>query len=240
MFTNIYFFVSFSNPLTQKVARTLSLNFNTSNVEESNVYRDFTYIKNDQMNLFVLASCNDYQVAIVDMDNDFDVSYVSLKDIPYEGRCYSRQVEWVEGSNYVWVAGRQQDETYVIDLSTKKLVKTFTESDARKLLSVAPHHFMGMADEYNNYFQENGALQGSSNAMSNGSSGDEGSNNALSITALAISIVAIAAVVASFFAAKQSPPDMTGGVAKPESAVANSVTGSRFDDPSLAVAPSVA
>ena len=36
------------------------------------------------MNLFVLASCNDYQVAIVDMDNDFDVSYVSLKDIPYE------------------------------------------------------------------------------------------------------------------------------------------------------------
>ena len=239
MFTNIYFFVSFSNPLTQKVARTLSLNFNTSNVEESNVYRDFTYIKNDQMNLFVLASCNDYQVAIVDMDNDFDVSYVSLKDIPYEGRCYSRQVEWVEGSNYVWVAGRQQDETYVIDLSTKKLVKTFTESDARKLLSVAPHHFMGMADEYNNYFQANGALQGSSNAMSNGSSGDGDSNNALSITALAISIVAIAAVVASFFAAKQSPPS-SSGVAKPESAVANSVTGSRFDDPSLAVAPSVA
>jgi hypothetical protein len=191
------------------------------------------------MNLFVLSSSSDYQVAIVDMDNDFDVSYVNLKDIPYDGRAYSRQVEWVEGSNYVWIGGRQDDEAYVIDLSTKKLIKTFTDVDPRKLLSVAPHHFMGMADEYNNYFQENGALQGSSSAMRFGSNGDGGSNNILSIAALAISIVAIAAVIGSFFAAKKSSPS-SGGSAKQESPMAVSVAGSKVDDPSLAVPPSVA
>jgi pectate lyase len=188
------------------------------------------------MNLFVLSSSSDYQVAIVDLDNDFDVSYINLKDIPYDGRAYSRQVEWVEDSNYVWIGGRQDDEAYVIDLSTKKMIKTFTDVDPRKLLSVAPHHFMGMADEYNNYFQENGALKGSSSAMRYGSDG--GSNNTLSIAALAISIVAIAAVIASFFAAKKSSP-ASGGSAKQESAMSASVTGSKADA-SLAVPPSVA
>jgi hypothetical protein len=229
-----YLFVSSFNPPPppiQQVVRTLSLNFNTSNVEESNVYRDFAYIQTDEMNLFVLSSSSDYRVAIVDMDNDFDVSYINLKDIPYEERAYSRQVEWVEGTNYVWIGGQRQNEAYVIDLSTKKLIRTFTEVDPRKLLSVAPHQFMGMADEYNMYFQENGAVQGSKSAMSFGSSG--GSNNALSVAALAISIVAIAAVVASFFAAKKSTP---APVVKKTPGMAASIKG----DASLAVPPSVA
>ena len=45
------------------------------------------------MNLFVVSSSSDYKVAIVDMDNDYEVSYVYLKDVPYDGRRYSRQVE---------------------------------------------------------------------------------------------------------------------------------------------------
>lgn len=87
------------------------------------------------MNLFVVSSSSDYKVAIVDMDSpNYDVSYVMLKDVPYEGRRYSRQVEWAEGTQYVWIGGRQDDEAYVIDIESKTLVRTFTEIDPRKLL----------------------------------------------------------------------------------------------------------
>merc|ERR1712194_774347 len=107
--------------------------------------RDFAYIKTKDMNLCVVSSSADYSVVIVDMDTpDMDVSYVQLKDIPYEGRAYSRQVEWVTGTNYVWIAGQPQDEVYVIDVSTKKIIKTFTDVDARKLLTVSPYGYCPM------------------------------------------------------------------------------------------------
>merc|ERR1712161_90478 len=195
-----------------EVSRTLSLSFNTTNVEEDSVYRDFAYIKTDEMNIFVVSSSSDYKVAIVDMDSaveggDYVVDYVSLKDIPYEGRSYSRQVEWVEGTNYVWIGGQQDDEAYVIDSSTRELIKTFTEVDPRKLLSVTPYGFLGMADEYRTHMQDSmgssSSQMGASmySALGNGSSSDSFSgSDKLSIAALAMSIVAIAAVLASFFA----------------------------------------
>merc|ERR1712161_180851 len=232
-----------------EVSRTLSLSFNTTNVEEDSVYRDFAYIKTDEMNLFVVSSSSDYKVAIVDMDSaveggDYVVDYVSLKDIPYEGRSYSRQVEWVEGTNYVWIGGQQDDEAYVIDLSTKELIKTFTEVDPRKLLSVTPYGFLGMADEYRTHMQDSmgstwGSQMGASmySALGNGSSSDSFSgSDKLSIAALAMSIVAIAAVLASFFAkshqASSSPSHNDGALA---------VTSTKkMDDPSSAVPPSVA
>lgn len=208
-----------------EVTRSLRLNFNTSNVEESYVYNDFAYIQTDEMNLFVVSSSNDFRVAIVDMSSPtFDVSYVQLKDIPYEGRAYSRQVEWAEGTNYVWIGGRLQDEAYVVDVSKKELVKTFTDVDARKLLSVVPHHFLGMADRYDNYFQASSAMTTSSD-----SSSSNNSNDTLSIAALAISIVAIAAVMASFFAKKNEP------VAQESDLPLNK----RPDDPSLIAPPSI-
>merc|ERR1712238_306775 len=198
-------------------------------------------------NLFVVSSSSDYKVAIVDMDSategdsDYVVDYVQLKDIPYEGRSYSRQVEWGEGTNYVWIGGQQDDEAYVIDLSTKELIKTFTEVDPRKLLSVTPYGFLGMADEYRSHMQDS---MGSSSqtgatyysALGNGSSSDSFSgSDKLSIAALAMSIVAIAAVLASFFAKSHQ----ASSPSKNDGALAVTST-KKMDDPSLAVPPSVA
>lgn len=212
-----------------EVEATLSLDFNTTNVDEYGVFNDFAYIQTDKMNLFVVSSSSDYKVAIVDMDSpNYDVSYVMLKDVPYEGRRYSRQVEWAEGTQYVWIGGRQDDEAYVIDIESKTLVRTFTEIDPRKLLSVAPHHFMGMADEYQTYWSENGRTKSSSAMSAQG-----GSNDALSIVALALSCIAIAAVTASFFAKNNAPAAVPQESAAP-------LTKSKIDDPSLAVPPSVA
>lgn len=216
---------------------TISLDFNTSNVEEYGVYSDFVWIQTADMNCFIVASSNDYKVALINMDT-LDVDYVMLKDIPYEGRARSRQVEWAEGTKYVWIGGREQDEVDVIDIEAMKVVKTFTEVDPRKLLSVANHHFMGMAEEYGAYFADNNILSSSSSGSSSSSamafndSSESDDNNTLSIVALALSCVAIAAVVASMFVNKPA------GKLPPQESAA--LTGKKVDDPSLAVPPSVA
>jgi len=140
------------------------------------------------MNYLVVASGADYQVAIVDMDSpNYDVSYVALKDTPYEERRYSRQTEWAKGTNYVWVGGNRDKEAYVIDVKNKKLVKTFTDIDPRKILSVQ-----------NNMAYSNRLGSSQYVAASNGGSGGE--SNALSIAAIVLSCVALAAVAANFFA----------------------------------------
>jgi hypothetical protein len=180
------------------------------------------------MNCFVVSSSSDYKVAIVNMDT-LEASYIMLKDIPYEGRRRSRQVEWAEGTQYVWIGGREDDEVYVIDLEKMELVRTFTEVDPRKLLSVAHHQFMGMADELSDYMSDNTNLMSSS--QNSAMSGDSGSNDTLSIVALALSCIAIAAVAASLFVKKTAvkiPPQESAVGAK-----------SNADDPSLMVPPSV-
>jgi hypothetical protein len=199
----------------------LELDFNTTNVEENGVFNDFAYIQTNHMNCFVVSSSSDYKVAIVDMDT-LEVSYVMLKDIPYEGRRSSRQVEWAEGTKYVWIGGRSDDEAYVIDLETKELVNTFSEVDPRKLLSVTNHHFMGMADEFGAYFSDNNVFltERGSNALSYQVS--TSNSDKLSIAALALSCVAIAAVLASFFVKSSSgsgkkvpPPEAASAVVPP-------------------------
>ena len=83
---------------------TLTLDFNTTNVDDDDVFHDFAYIQHDDMNLFVVSSSSDYKVAIVDMASpDKTTSYVMLKDVPYTDRARSRQIEHVEGTDYVWI-----------------------------------------------------------------------------------------------------------------------------------------
>jgi len=195
------------NGAKSEIAHTLELDFNTTNVEEYGVFNDFAYIKTNEMNCFIVSSSSDYKVAIVDM-NTLDVSYIMLKDIPYEGRRSSRQVEWAEGTKYVWIGGRSDDEAYVIDLETQEVVRTFTDVDPRKLLSVSPIHFMAMANEYGAYYLDSGIFESDSEpgvpvtSFMESKSVDSDSNDTLSIVALALSCVAIAAVVASIFANK--------------------------------------
>lgn len=199
-----------ANGEKSEVAFTLKLDFNTTNVEDYAVFRDFAYIKTAAMNCFIVSSSADYKVALIDMDT-LEASYIMLKDVPYEGRSSTRQVEWAEGTKYVWIGGRSDDEVYVIDIEAKKVIRTFTEVDPRKLLSVSNNHFMGMADAYADYFNNNGQFMsdesGGKLTSSRLQSSDSGDGNTLSIVALALSCVAIAAVVVSLFANKSGASD---------------------------------
>ena len=76
------------------------------------MFDDFAYIQQGDMNLFVVSSSSDYKVAIVDMNSpNKDVSYVILKNMPYVDRSRSRQVEHVEGTDYVWVGKFRLSDT---------------------------------------------------------------------------------------------------------------------------------
>lgn len=208
---------------------TLSLDFNTTNVEEYQVFYDFAYVQYNGMNCFVVSSASDYKVAVVNMDT-LEASYIMLKDIPYDDRRRSRQIEWAEGTPYVWIGGRIDEEAYVVDLEKMELVRTFTDVDARKLLSVAHHSFNFMAEELSGMMSSDMNDMVSS-TQSNSVSEDSSSNDSLSIVALALSCIAIAAVAASLFVKK-------GGVkSQPqESAIG---AGAKSVDPSLMVPPSV-
>jgi hypothetical protein len=65
----------------------LTIDFNTTNVDNYNVFDDFAYIQHDDLDLFVVSSSSDYKVAIVDMSSpNKEVSYVMLKDTSNLGR----------------------------------------------------------------------------------------------------------------------------------------------------------
>merc|ERR1719491_1447999 len=218
------------------------------------------------MNLFVVSSSSDYKVAIVDMASpDKTTSYVMLKgkDVPYTAGARSRQIEHVEGTDYVWIGGRRQEEAYVINVRTKKLVHTFMEVDARRLLSVTHHAFFQQVADFGKYMTQEGMLsnaevqtveeedvkigedtpsdvsRGSASVSAQAASAnddevekdDDGGNDALSIAALAISCVAIAAVLANVVVMNNAKSSTLGGQGR-------ALTGDA-EDPSVSQPPSV-
>jgi len=203
---------------------TLSLDFNTTNVEDYQVFYDFAYVQFNGINCFVVSSASDYKVAVVNMDT-LETSYIMLKDVPYDSRRRSRQIEWAEGTQFVWIGGRIDKEAYVIDLEKMELIRTFTDVDARKFLSVAHHEFNFLAEELS------GMMMPAVSTQESSMSDDSTSNDHLSVVALALSCIAIAAVVASLFV-------KNGGVKSTpqESAIG---AGGKSVDPSLMVPPSV-
>ena len=191
-------------------------------MEETSVFDDYAFVQSSNMNMFVVASSADYKVAIVDMNKSPpEPSYITLKDKEFEGRSRSRQVEWVHGTEFVWVGGRPDEEAYVIDLSSKTLVKTLSNVDARKLLSVSNYNFLGMSQSLNQHWAENGVWD--SHGSSSSSTGQQTgsytgqqtaqatSNNdtprdnsdtkdTLSVAAIVLSIMALLAVSVNFVA----------------------------------------
>jgi len=238
----------------------LTLDFNTTNTDDANVFDDFAYIQENGMNLFVVSSSSDYKVAIVDMDSaDKDTTYVMLKDVPYTDRARGRQVEHVEGTDYVWIGGRRQEEAYVINVRTKVLVRTFTEVDARKLLSVTHHAFYEQVADFGKYMGQQGTeskadvvtaedtpapaevdttrsagVQTLNEAKAaDNTSNDDDSNDALSIAALVISCVAIAGFLANFIVMNNNAKQATSG------GQARALKAGDDEDPSVSQPPSV-
>jgi hypothetical protein len=223
----------FTLPQTSK--QTLQLDFDTAIDEEISAYDDFAWIKTNDLNLFVLASAIDFKVALVDLSRSTpSVSYINLGDQawPADTRARTRQVEWVEGTDYVWIGGRVEGQTYVVDVRKKSLVKTISHPDSEiyKLLSVRNHYFASFAAGLDQHWQETGVWNhnygngGSSSAFLRGDGSDgSGNGNGVSIAALALSCIAVVAVITNFAFSHEKATSSAESLAGKKSVVPPSV-----------------
>ncbi len=131
----------------QSVAFDLELGFDTTDEEDSAVFNDFAFIqsKSDEddrihRDMVVIASGTENKVALVDMKSGSpQKTIVNLSSNPeLTARRNSRQVEWVRGTPFVWIDGTdtEEGEVYVINVDTKRVVRTITGIKTTKLINV--------------------------------------------------------------------------------------------------------
>jgi len=191
------------------IAWDLELDFDVTLDPEDNVFSDFAYIERTtpgggKINMFMLSSSQENKVAIIDVSSGTPkVDYVIFRDGPPgppDARLRDRQVEHVDGTPFVWITSRPWNELYVINIETKELVRTITEVNARKLLSVVNYEHLRLYGAIREGAISSMAMSTASAASANsGSSSDDdsSSSNALSVAAIALSLVAIVAVLAN-------------------------------------------
>lgn len=227
------------NGAKSELFKTLNMGFNSTIAEDISAFDDFAWVQTGDKNLFVVASATDFKLALVDMSKaDPTVEYITLSDKTFgeDDRIRDRQVEWVQGSNYVWVSGRTEAQVYVVDIVKKEVVKTFTDVEANKLVSARSHQYDNIADMVNQVFDENGvwkqripeplpaaaaptredssssddtaAVTSSANAL-NSESESSSSSNSVAIAALLVSCVALVAVFTNFYMSQQKSSNDT-------------------------------
>eukprot|EP00980_Cylindrotheca_fusiformis_P024620 scaffold12169_cov132-Cylindrotheca_fusiformis.AAC.8 len=198
-----------------KVAFTISLDFDMTNVDDEAVYSDFAFIEYPTTKTMVLSSANENKVAIVDLSGSSPkVSYVKLNNDPASAGRRLRQVEWADGTDYVWVSGPTEDKAYVIDYKKKKLVKTIDDIPSTKFLSVQNDEFLAYARRIGDHL---GGSFGGSRSPLLGDNDDNDKAERLSIAAIFLSVIAIVAVLANICVAmknKKSAKQGTGGAAQ--------------------------
>lgn len=125
----------------------LELGFSTIDQEDSAVYNDFSFIHTDgseggvERDMIVIAAGTENTVALVDLmtldsSGNPRVTMISLSSSEeVTARRNRRQVEWVVGTNYVWIDGTDAEEVYVIDLD-KKTSKTISGFTTSKMISI--------------------------------------------------------------------------------------------------------
>jgi len=129
------------------VAFDLALGFSTLDEETSAVYSDFAFIQtsaSDGMgdgidrDMIIIASGTENKVAIVDVSTGSpQITIVTMRDdTELTARRNRRQVEWVVGTQYVWIDGTNQEEIYVLDIDSKQVVRTVKGVPTTKMLSV--------------------------------------------------------------------------------------------------------
>jgi len=125
----------------------LKLGFDTTDEETSAVYSDFAFIQtsaSDNMgdgkdrDLIIIASGTENKVAIIDISLATPkVNIVTMRDsTDITAKRNRRQVEWVVGTQYVWIDGTNLEEIYVLDVDMKKVITTVKGVPTTNMLSV--------------------------------------------------------------------------------------------------------
>ena len=103
----------------QSVVKDIPVNFQ-GGAGGKTVVTDFAFVTDTSRNILVLASSEDNNVVLVDINDNFRLVKLNVAPSASESteKGSKRRVEWAVGTNYVWVSGREATEQYIIKISS--------------------------------------------------------------------------------------------------------------------------
>lgn len=131
----------------------IKLDFNVTGIEDNAAFSDHAFVKTNMggkdVDLLILSGSNDHQVAIIDFNKKkVKAEYITyVEDVVIE-RARWRQVEWITGTQYVWINqpySYSEENLFVIDILKMKVAKTLSFGNSRKILSVTNYGLLGLA-----------------------------------------------------------------------------------------------
>ena len=96
------------------------MGFNVTNIEDNPIYSNHAFVKTTigdvDIDLLVLSSSNEHKVALIDFSSNIPaVAYVAFKDEIKTDRARTRQIEWVDGTEFVWISGPRKIEDNIFN-----------------------------------------------------------------------------------------------------------------------------
>ena len=106
----------------KRVAAKIPVNF--EGPEGAVVVSDFAFMTNNGRNVLVLAASTDNHIVLVDMDDNYSTSKLTLTiDASESTEGSTRYLEWAVGTDYVWVTGGAAEELYVVQVPSGASIK---------------------------------------------------------------------------------------------------------------------
>ena len=215
----------------QTVETDIVTNFQGARSPNQIVVSDFAFVKDSSRNILVLGSSTDNDLVLVDMNDGYRTSKLSLASSAESTSGTSRYIEWAVDTNFVWVSGGSAEEVYIIEIPTTniddaRVAKTLGQVPDGHILFVQNYEhqrsveaMMKLIEEY----QKSEPLKpGTVTQSEQKMDSDEDSTDAVNIIAIVVAsiavVVAFGALVKSFLT---SPPPAKGFKKASESAERN-------------------
>jgi hypothetical protein len=170
--------------------------------------RDFLLIEDNDRKIVIMAS-NEQNVLHMANLNEVNPEVHSFTFKEGETTGDRRQLEWAEGTDYVWISGRASDdvamhETYVIEipgnnLDGVKVVKTLKGVSANKMKYMVNYEREQLRQE----FADAQSISGASSSLSDGGNSEV---SAVAIIALLVGAVALLVGIANLVKANKIDP----------------------------------
>jgi len=185
----------------QTVFADLELDFDRTGYETKSVFRDFAFINRNGVTKIIIASGTEHKVAFIDISQNgaIETSYMTFSDDEFvntapHGRY--RQVEWVIGTDFVWINDSSLEETFVINMMTEELVTVISGLGSSRMLAVQNYDRARQYNEQKQLIDESmkqflGSDGSGASAIYSGSSEDENGTDAVLVIALVLGAVSL-------------------------------------------------